>query len=73
MYKLKNTNSKVKFLLRTGKDLVRNEMSISSAQHIINNGTLKESEVEGYPLNVDDKWFFEGDEMPKPKKEGKPI
>lgn len=70
MHKLKNTNGKVNFLLRTGKDFVRNEMSVASAQHIINNGVLKESEVEGYPLNVDDKWFFEGDLMPKSKQEG---
>ena len=60
-YKLKNINGKVAFLLRAGKDLVRSQMAISSAQHIIDNGELKKSEQSGYPINVDDKWYFEGE------------
>lgn len=60
-YKLKNVNGKVTFLLRTGKDLVRNQMAIASAQHIIDHGKIKRSDVKGYPINVDDKWYFEGD------------
>lgn len=31
-YKLKNVNGKVTFLLRTGKDMVRNQMAVASAQ-----------------------------------------
>lgn len=42
-YRLKNTNGKVTFLLRTGKDLVKNQMAIASAQHIINHGKLMKS------------------------------
>ncbi len=65
-YKLKNTNGKVNFLLRTGKDLVANQMALASAQHIIDTGKTKTSNVKGYPINIDDKWYFEG-EVIKPK------
>ncbi len=60
-YQLKNTNGKVTFLLRTGKDLVKNQMAIASAQHIIDNGKLLKSNVAGYPINIDNKWYFEGE------------
>lgn len=60
-YKLKNTNGRVTFLLRTGKDLVRNTMSLASAQHIIDTGSVTKSDMKGYPIAVDDKWFFEGE------------
>lgn len=60
-YRLKNTNGKVTFLLRTGKDLVKNQMAIASAQRIINHGKLMKSDVSGYPINIDNKWYFEGE------------
>lgn len=60
-YKLKNANGKVTFLLRTGKDFVKNQMAIASAQHIIDNGTMMKSDVEGYPININNKWYFEGE------------
>lgn len=60
-YRLKNTNGKVTFLLRTGKDSVKNQMAIASAQHIINHGKLMKSDVSGYPINIDNKWYFEGE------------
>ena len=60
-YKLKSKDGKVTFLLRTGKDLVKNQTAIASAQHIIDHGKIKKSDVKGYPLNVDDKWYFEGE------------
>ena len=63
-YRQKNTNGKVTFLLRTGKDLVKNQMAIASAQHIIDHGKLLKSDVSGYPINIDNKWYFEG-EVPK--------
>ena len=59
-YKLKNVNGKVTFLLRTGKDMVRNQMAVASAQHVVDHGKVKKSDVKGYPINVDDKWYFEG-------------
>ena len=46
-YNLKSVNGKVTFLLRTGKDLVKNQMAVASAQHIIDHGELKKSDVEG--------------------------
>lgn len=60
-YRLKNTNGKVTFLLRTGKDLVKNQMAIASAQHIIDHGKLMKSDVSGYPINIDNKWYLEGE------------
>lgn len=60
-YKLKSINGKVTFLLRTGKDMVRNQMAVASAQHVIDHGKVKKSDVKGYPINVDDKWYFEGE------------
>lgn len=60
-YKLKSVNGKVTFLLRTGKDMVRNQMAVASAQHVIDHGKVKKSDVKGYPINVNDKWYFEGE------------
>ena len=60
-YKLKNVNGKVTFLLRTGKDMVQNQMSVASAQHSIDYGKIMKSDVNGYPINIDNKWYFEGE------------
>lgn len=60
-YKLKTANGKVEFLLKTGKDLVKNQMAVASAQHIIDTGTMKKSDIEDYPINIDDKWYFAGE------------
>lgn len=73
-YKLKTVNGKVAFLLKTGKDFVKNQMAVASAQHIIDTGEVKKSDVEDYPINVDDKWYFAGEVFKKsaPRKmEGK--
>lgn len=56
-YKLKTANGKVAFLLKTG--------AVASAQHIIDTGTMKKSDIEGYPINVDDKWYFAGEVFKK--------
>ena len=71
-YKLKNVNGKVTFLLRTGKDMVRNQMAIASAQHIIDTGKITKSDNKDYPICIDEKWYFEGELMKKaaPRKEG---
>ena len=63
MYKLKNENGRVNSLLRSGKDLVKNKLSVSAAQHIIDTGKIVESDKEDYPICVDKKWYFEGEEM----------
>lgn len=60
-YKLKNVNGKVSFLLRAGKDMVKNQMAIASAQRIIDTGTMKKSDRKDFPICVDDKWYFEGE------------
>ncbi len=69
MYKLKNTNGRVNALLRTGKDFVKNNLSMSAAQHIIDTGNLVDSDKPEYPICVDNKWYFEGVEVKKSKKE----
>jgi hypothetical protein len=63
MYKLKNENGRVNSLLRTGNDFVRNKLAVSAAQHIIDTGKIVESDKEDYPICVDKKWYFEGEEM----------
>ena len=64
-FKLKNRNGKVTFLLKTGKDFSKNEMSISAAQHIIDTGKLVESDNPDYPICIDNQWYFEGVEVKK--------
>nr|DAX21580.1 MAG TPA: hypothetical protein [Caudoviricetes sp.] len=63
MYKLKNVNGRVNSLLRTGNDFVKNSLSVSAAQHIIDTGTIVESDKPDYPICVDKKWYFEGTEI----------
>lgn len=65
MYKLKNVNGRVNCLLRTGKDFVKNNLSVSAAQHIIDTGKLVDSDNPDYPICVDNQWFFEGEEIKK--------
>lgn len=62
MYKLKNINGKVNILLKTGNDFVKNSISISAAQHIIDSGEIVESDKPDYPICVDGNWYFEGEE-----------
>lgn len=52
MYKLKNVNGRVNALLRTGKDFVKNNLSVSAAQHIIDTGKLVESDNPDYTLSA---------------------
>lgn len=68
MYKLKNTNGRVNALLRTGKDFVKNNLSVSAAQHIIDTGKLVESDNPDYPICIDNQWYFEGEPI-----EEKPV
>lgn len=68
-YKLKITNGKVNSLLRTGKDFVKNQLSVSAAQHIIDTGKMVKSDKPGYPICVDKKWYFEGIEIKEKKSE----
>lgn len=63
-YKLKkNEYGKVNYLLRTGKDLVKSQMNVMAAQHIIDNGKFTKTVDPKYPIAIDDNWFFEGEEI----------
>ena len=64
-YKLNNKDGKVAFLLRAGKDMVKNQIAIASAQNIIDTGKVTKSGRKDYPICVDDKWYFEGEFMKK--------
>lgn len=68
MYKLKNVNGRVNALLRTGKDFVKNNLSVSAAQHIIDTGKLVKSDNPDYPICIDNQWYFEGVEVKKAAK-----
>lgn len=67
MYKLKNINGRVNSLLRSGNDFVKNNISVSAAQHIIDNGKMLKSELANYPICIDNEWFFEGEEINETK------
>lgn len=69
MYKLKIDNGRVNALLKTGEDFVRNNLSVNTVEHIMSTGKMTESEREDYPICIDNKWYFEGEEVKEPKKE----
>ena len=64
-YKLKEVNGEVSFLLRSGEDFVKSRMTVASAQHIIDHGKVKKSDKVGYPINVNNQWYFEGEVVRK--------
>lgn len=51
----------VEFLTATGSDFVKNIMSLKHAENTAKAGEVKESKMEGYPICVDDKWYFKGE------------
>lgn len=59
-YKLKAPDGHAKFLLKTGEDFVHGEMTAENAQTIIDEGKEGLTTKAGYPINVNDEWFFEG-------------
>lgn len=64
--KIKHENGMVTFLMRTGKDFVRGQMSIGYAQNKIN--LAKEIVEEDNQIIVDDKYFFPVAVEPKSRK-----
>ena len=57
--KLTVKDGKVGFIMRADKDFSRNEMGVNAANAIIEKGKVTESTLfKGYPLCVDDKYFF---------------
>nr|DAS09957.1 MAG TPA: hypothetical protein [Caudoviricetes sp.] len=55
-----NDKGNVSFLMATGNDLVKNSMTLEHAKNTANAGEVTESQIEGYPICVDNKWYFEG-------------
>ena len=56
-----DANGDVGFLLATGNDFAKNKMTLENAKNIANTGKVRPSDVEGYPICVDYKWYFEGE------------
>lgn len=54
--KIKHENGMVTFVMRSGKSLVRSQMTIGSAMGIVNTG--KEVIEKDNQIIVDDKYFF---------------
>lgn len=64
--KLTVKDGKVGFIMRAGKDFSRNEMGVNAANAIIEKGEVTKSTLfKGYPLCVDDKFFFAATVSPK--------
>ena len=49
-------------------NFVKNNLSVSAAQHIIDTGKLVESDNPDYPICIDNQWYFEGVEVKKTTK-----
>ena len=54
--KIKHKNGVVTFVMRTGKSLVRSQMTLASAMSIVNHG--KEVVEKDGQIAVDDTYFF---------------
>lgn len=69
--KLKEVNGKVSFIMKAGKEFVKNEMPVAEAQKFVKNGKIAESDkFKGYPVCVNDTYYFAAT-MPKTKAEPK--
>ena len=64
--KIKHENGMVTFLMRTGKDLVKSQMTIGSAKGFVNKG--KEVIEQGGQIIVDDTYFFPAEIPSKSRK-----
>ena len=73
MFKLKVVDGKVNTLLKTGNDFVRTSLSEETANSVLKGAKVSEG-IEGYPICVNDEWFFEVEETEEqaPKAEAKP-
>ena len=69
--KLKEVNGKVSFIMKAGKEFVKNEMPVAEAEKFVKNGKVSESDMfKDYPLCVNDTYYFAAT-MPKTKVEPK--
>ncbi len=69
-YVLKTKDGNVDFLMKTGEDFVKSSMSVEDAQKLLNESEVTKSDVLGYPISIEDNYFFAGrfEEDKKPKK-----
>lgn len=66
--KLKSNNGMVEYIMATGKDFVKSQISESAALQMIANGETKTTTThKGFPLCVDGKYYFP--EVPEPAAE----
>jgi hypothetical protein len=69
--KLKQVDGKVSFIMRAGKDFVKDEMPVDEAKKLVKNGETTESDkFDGYTLCVNDTYFF-ATATPKKKTDSK--
>ena len=55
-----DSRGNVSFLMAIGNDLIKSRMTLEHAKNAANAGEVTESEIEGYPICVDNTWYFEG-------------
>lgn len=70
--KLKANRGQVAFLMRAGDDLVKADMPVAQAEKIVANGekVTETKTFPGYPLTVDEKYYFAAEaEKPRKKEE----
>lgn len=62
MYRLKtNKDGLVRFKLKHKGKIIENETTPQIAERIISKGEMLESDIEGYPININNVWYFEGE------------
>ena len=57
----KELSGGVQYVMRTGNSYVLHEMPLENAEKIIANGAVTVGHLEGFPICVDDKWYFAGE------------
>lgn len=67
--KLKVENGAVSYVMRAGRDLVRDKMSLAAAERICAKGTKVSETIKDFPISVDDKFFFKGVTEKSPENE----
>ena len=67
--KLKVENGMVAYVMRAGRNLVLDKMSLAAAERICAKGTKVSKTIKGFPISVDDKFFFKGVTEKSPENE----
>ena len=68
MYILKHENEKVNALLKSGNTFTATTLPLEEVHKIMESGKLVESDRSDYPICIDEKWYFEGEESVKEAK-----